>query len=478
MTLRKIDECRLASAIRSGDTREAWGGTMTDQDVRLALGRVRLDRRALLGLGLSAGAAPLLTACGGTSTSGGNGGGTFTFLSTQFTPVEERQHFERILSERAKGIAVAYNPVEPAVFASTVTSQFEAGRVKISLAGGLHGDLAPHANRFENLDDLAGKLRDRRFPAEIAALGRLDGKTTAYIPWMQASYVLAVHKRALQWLPSGADVQSLTYDQLLAWASAARRGNGGKPVLGLPCGPKGLYHRFFQGYLLPSFTGGQITTFREPDAVQAWQYMTELWAQTVPASTNFEYMQEPLRRTEVLIAWDHVARLVHAPASKPDDWVMAPAPRGPKGLGYMLVAAGLAIPRGAPEVDKAKQVIQALTTAEVQLEVLRRNAFFPVVDTPPPADLPAAIALEAEAVRRQQSAAGAIVALPPVGLASREGEVSQIFKNCFKEICLDGRPVRQVLDAQARQLNAILDELKVPCWRPDPVASGQQCRVR
>ncbi|BCJ69784.1 ABC transporter substrate-binding protein [Polymorphospora rubra] len=442
------------------------------------LADARLARRTLLGLGLAAGAAPLLTACGGSSTSGADGGeGAVNFLSTQFTPVEERQRFETILSERVKAAPVAYNPVAPGVFASTLTSQADAGNMQISLVGGVHGDLAPHAQRFENLDDLASKLTDRRFPDEIAELGRLGGAGTMYIPWMQASYVLAVHKRALEWLPAGADVQNLTYDQFLTWMRDAQRGNGGKPVLGLPCGPKGLVHRFFQGYLLPSYTGGQITTFRNPDAVTAWQYMKELWALTAPASTNFDNMQEPLARGEVLVAWDHVARLVNAPAASPGDWVMAPAPRGPKGLGYMLIVAGLAIPRGAPELDLAKSVIEALTTPDVQTEVLRRNAFFPVVDAPPATDLPPAIALEAEAVRRQQDADGTIVALPPVGIGARDGEVSQVFLNTFKEICLDGRGVQQVLDAQATQLNTILDEVKVPCWRPDPVGAEQTCRV-
>ncbi|WP_422769262.1 ABC transporter substrate-binding protein [Plantactinospora sp. WMMC1484] len=438
----------------------------------------RIDRRRLLGLGLAAGAAPLLGACGGASTTGSDEEGAITFLSTQFTPVEERQRFEQILRERVSGGAVAYNTVEPNVFSSTITSQVGAGRVEVSLAGGLHGDFAPHADKFENLDDLAGKLADRKIPADLADLGRLAGGATTYLPWMQASYVLAVNKRALEWLPSGADVQDLSYDQLLAWAGDARRANGNKPVFGLPCGPKGLYHRFFQGYLLPSFTGGQITTFRSPAAVQAWQYMLQLWAETAPASTNYDNMQEPLQRGEVLFAWDHVARLVNAPGDRPDDWVMAPAPRGPKGLGYMLVVAGLAIPKGAPEPERARQVIETLTTPDVQLEVLRRNAFFPVVEAPLPADLPPAVALEAEAVRRQQEAQDAVLALPPVGLGAKDGEVSQIFKNCFKEICLDRRPVQQVLDAQAGQLNAILDEVKVPCWRPDPVAPGQTCRVQ
>jgi len=179
-------------------------------------------------------------------------------------------------------------------------------------------------------------------------------------------------------------------------------------------------------------------------------------------------MQEPLQRGEVLVAWEHVARLRDAPGDKPDDWVMVPAPSGPRGLGYMLVIAGLAIPAGAPEEESAKKVIRALTTGEVQADVLRQNAFFPVIGAPIPSDLPPAIKLEAGAVKAQQQADGAIVSLSPVGVGARDGEVGQIYKNVFKEVCLDGRPVRQVLDAQAAALNAILGELKVPCWRPDP----------
>lgn len=436
----------------------------------------RVSRRAVLGLGLGAAAAPILSACGGVSTTGADGGeGAVNMLSSQFTPIEERQRFEAILSKRVTGAKVAYNPVEAGVYASTIASQVDSGKVQISLIGGLYGDLAPHASRLMDLDDFTHSLGDRGFSGDLTELSKLGGRTTKYIPWMQASYVLAINKKALQWLPSGADPQRLTYDQLLTWVTAGRAGNGGKPVFGIPAGPKGLYHRFLQGYLLPSFTGGQITTFRSPEAAQAWQYLAELWANTAPASTNYEFMQEPLQRGEVLIAWDHVARLASAPKDKPDDWLVVPAPRGPKGLGYMLVAAGLGIPRGAPEQDKAKEVIKALTTPDTQIDVLRANAFFPVVNATLPGDLPPAISLEAGAVKAQQDADGAIISLPPVGLGAKDGEVSQVFKDCFKQICIDRRPVQQVLDAQARQLNTILDELKVPCWKPDP--AGQSCRV-
>jgi multiple sugar transport system substrate-binding protein len=438
----------------------------------------QLSRRAVLGLGVGATAAGL-AGCAGSSTSGTGGGSgpTVNFLSTQFTPIEERQRFTQILKDKVSGASVAYNPVEAGVFSTTLQSQVSAGKVSIGLAGGLHGDLAPHASRLTDLDDLLGQLGDRKFSDQVLTLAKLGGSTTKYIPWMQASYVLAVNKKALSWLPAGADVNKLTYDQLLQWVTAAKN-DGGKPVFGLPAGPKGLYHRFLQGYLLPSFTGGQISTFRSPEAVAGWEYMKQLWAATAPASTNYDFMQEPLQRGEVLIAWDHVARLIGAPAAKPDDWIMVPAPSGPKGLGYLLIVAGIGIPNGAPDPAAARTVIKALTTPDVQAEVLKQNAFFPVVgDAPTPSGLPPAVALAAGAIGAQRAASNAILALPPVGIGTRDGEVSQIFKNTFNEICLNGKAIQTVLNTGAGQLNAILDQVKVPCWAPDEVVAGQSCRV-
>ena len=61
------------------------------------LSEMQVSRRTALKLGLGATAIPFLagtlSSCSGASTSGG---GDFTFLSTQFTPVEEKQKYEKI----------------------------------------------------------------------------------------------------------------------------------------------------------------------------------------------------------------------------------------------------------------------------------------------------------------------------------------------------------------------------------------------
>ncbi|WP_460768572.1 ABC transporter substrate-binding protein [Mariniluteicoccus flavus] len=441
-----------------------------------------LSRRRVLGLGAGlAAAVPLgsaLTGCAGASTTGGNAGPNGAqFYATQFGQVEEKQRYEGIVKKFLTDPPTSFN-VAPTTseFLTQVKTQVAAKKVQFDVVGGLYGDLAPIADQLEDVDDLVADAKSAGIEQDLLDLGKLGGQTTKFIPWMQATYVVAVNKKALQWLPAGADVNNLTYDQYLAWAKAAKAGNGGKGVFGMPCGPKGLYHRFFQGYLLPSFTGGQISTFTSPDAVKAWEYMAQLWDNMNPASTNYDNMSDPLANGEVLVAWDHVARLVNAPKGKPDEWIMVQAPSGPKGLGYMLVIAGVAVPKGADKA-KASKVIRALLKPEMQNETLKQNAFFPVIKGELPSDLTPAVSLEAKAVKSQQSASNAVVALPPVGIGAKDGELGQAFKDTFAQVCLNKKAPAEVVQAQAKNIQKILDEVKVPCWAPDPSTPGTPCKV-
>jgi multiple sugar transport system substrate-binding protein len=433
--------------------------------------------RGLLATTVGGAAASALSGCGaltGFATTGGSG---MTFFSTQFTPVEEAERFRAILSD-VVDTEVSYVTSEPGPFTTQVQTQVDAGSVRSSLLGGLHGDLTPLSDGYlTDLTDLLSGLGDLGWPPEYLELAKAGTDRTWYVPWAQASYVVAARKEMLEHLPSGADVYDLTYDQFLDWATAAKRANGDKPVLAIPAGPKGLLHRFTQGFLLPSFTGGQVTTFRSGEAVQAWEYFRELWEVCVPSSTAYDFIQEPLASGEAMIGWDHVARLINAPQREPDKWIMVPSPRGPAGLGYMVVLAGLAIPRGAPDSDTAHRVIAGLSEPSTQLDLLRANAFFPTVRAELTDDMPAAIKLEADAVNRQRSSPHALLALPPTGLGDREGEVTKVFKDCFQAIVLDRSDIRSTLDSQGQVLGDLLAEIKAPCWAPDPPSDGRPCEV-
>jgi multiple sugar transport system substrate-binding protein len=433
--------------------------------------------RGLLAASAGGATASALGGCGalvGFATTGGSG---MTFFSTQFTPVEEAERFRGVLRS-AIDTEISYVTSDAGPFSTQVRTQVDAGSVRASLLGGLHGDLAPLADGYlTDVTDLVQGLGDLGWPKEFLDLAKAGTDRTWYVPWAQASSVIAARTEMLEHLPSGADVRDLSYDQFLDWAIAARRANGNRPVLALPGGPKGLLHRFTQGFLLPSFTGGQITTFRSREAVEAWEYFRELWRNTVPTSTTYDFIQEPLAGGEAAIGWDHVARLINAPAAEPDKWIMVPSPRGPVARGYLAVLSGLAIPRGAPDQQTAQRVISALCTPEAQLDLLRANAFFPTVRVDLPADLPPAVSLEADAVERQRTSETALVALAPVGLGTREGEMNKVFQDAFRSIVLDGADIRATLDQQASVLNGLLAETKVPCWAPDPDSGGAPCEV-
>jgi len=407
------------------------------------------------------------------------GGGSLVFFSSQFKPVEEAEKMRQVILKDAPARA-EFIPEDPGPFNDRLIAEQKGGRLTVSLVGGLHGDFAPFvkADQMEDLSALMGKLGDRGFPGPFVELSRMGTRDkTYYVPWMQATYVLAVNKKALQYLPQGADVNALTYAQLKEWGESIQKATNQRR-LGFPGGPKGLLHRFFQGYLYPSYTGSAgVVGFRSPEAATMWQEFKDLWATANPQSTNYEFMQEPLLAEEVWVAWDHTARLINAAKERPNDIVLVPSPAGPTGLGYMPVIAGLGIPKGAPNRAGAEQLIEYLTQPQQQVATLRELAFFPATNARIPEDLPAGIRLEADAVAKQTAATNALPSLLPIGLGAKGGEFNKVYLDTFTRIVLKNEPIQAVLDDQARVLQSITDETGAGCWPPDPPSEGP-CKVR
>jgi multiple sugar transport system substrate-binding protein len=393
------------------------------------------------------------------------------FVSTQLRPIEEATV---VRGELLKDVGdVDYVVEEPPQFAVRMEAERQAGKRTVSLVGALHGELSPLADNdtLEPLDDLAKTLAASGMPQSLLDLGKLGKSTQQYIPWMQATYVMAAKKEALQYLPQGADINALTYDQLIEWGKKLQEATG-QPQIGFPAGPKGLMARYFQGYFYPSFTGGVVRPFQNAEAAAGWEKLKALWAYVNPNSTNYDFMQEPLAAGEVMVAWDHVARLKNAISAAPDDYVVFPAPAGPKGRGYMPVVAGLAIPKGAPDKAGALKVIEHLSMQDVQLLTASRVGFFPTLNVKLPEDLDPGVALLAGAVAATQASKDAVISLLPVGLGDKGGEFNKVYFDTFQRIVLRGEPVRAVLDSQAETLRALMTQTAAPCWAPDKPSQG------
>ncbi len=189
-------------------------------------------------------------------------------------------------------------------------------------------------------------------------------------------------------------------------------------------------------------------------------------------------MQEQLLSEEVWITVDHVARLKDAFAQKPDEFVAAPAPAGPKGRAYMVILAGLAVPSTAPNTASAEALIDYMTLPETQAKTLNSIGFYPLGSAELPASATPGQKAMAGAVSTQASASDAQLVLIPQGLGAKGGDFNKVFRDTFTRVVLNGEAIRTVLDEQKTALQTVIDEAKAPCWSPDPDSSGQPCKVQ
>ncbi len=402
--------------------------------------------------------------------------GTVVFMSTQFNTVEETDKARAILADFGNA---EYVPSEEGPMIDQLRAEAQAGEGKVDLIGALHGTfpvLAQEDLLFDLSDILASIQQDVELPDAFVQLGKLGTEDYQYyIPWMQATYVMAANKEALQYLPEGADINALTWDQLAAWAKNMYDQTG-EAQLGLPVA--GLFHRFLQGYLFPSFTGGMVTGFKSPEAVSMFEWFRdELWPYVHPQSIAYEFMQEPLLAGEVLVAFDHTARLINAFNERPEDFVAFPAPAGPAGRAFMPVVVGLAIPYTAPNPDGAEALLRFLLSPETQGRVLQDLAFFPVVGGVDTTNLPQGVAIEAAAVSAQASSPDALPALLPVGLGDRGGEINELYRNAFERIVINGEDIQTVLNEEGDSLQALLNDTGAACWPPDAPSEGA-CQLK
>src|SRR5499427_5384207 len=435
---------------------------------------------------LALAAALLTVSCGGTpappstSSSGTQKNvGQVEFVSSQGTPANEGQKMNNVVLAGFNGHADFISGPTGAQDIDRVLAEQKAGKGSIDVLALQHGDFTTLAasGALMDLTPLLQQLqKDRQFPKALLDYGRLGTQKQYYIPWLQATYMMAVNKKALQYLPKGADVNDLTYDQVIAWGQAIQKATGER-TFGLPAAPgtqASLIHRFLQGYAYPSYTGTEVTGFKSADAVQMWQMLRKLWAVTNPQSTTYSQLQDPLQSGDVLFGWDHQARLKDALEKLPDQFITVPAPRGPKGLGYMSVVVGLAIPKTAPNVEGAKALIDYLTKSQQQISAGATIGFFPVVEGVKltGSAVPPYLNAEAGVAAKYAASKNAVVALLPVGLGGKSDQFTLAYQDTFTRIILRNEDIQTVLNDEAGKLQTLLNTAKAACWPPDPPSTG------
>ncbi len=396
------------------------------------------------------------------------------FTSNQFTPVEEQEWARNTLlakftQETNIGVRFITEPEGP--YVDRLVAEAKAGRGTIDVTGTLHGIfpifLAENAVRdMKAVQSALDARKDRTFFTDLLAVSKF-GDVQAFVPWMQATYLIVAQRSALQYFPRGRDPMRMTYEDLLDWGENIKQATGQRRV-GFPVGPRGLYGRFLHGYIYPSWTGSQVKAFRSPQAVQMWSYLRRLWGVTHPSSFTYEFMSEPLLRGEVIVAWDHVARILPALRQRPNDFIVLPSPAGPRGRSFIAVVVGLALPRTAPNPELGTRLIEYLTRPATQVVTLQGVGFFPVSPEAGKEVPTGGLKVMADGVSAQAGAPDARTALLPIGLGARTGEFVPLYVDTFTLIAIQGRNIQEVLNAQARKLEDLYRAMNAPCPPPDP----------
>jgi multiple sugar transport system substrate-binding protein len=379
------------------------------------------------------------------------GGEPLMFLSTQLRPLQEATTMRQDILA-GWGRPVSFEPLDDRQgFAMRAKELARLPGCSV-VFGGLETDfLTLHrAGLLADVQPILPTLSHRSFLPRFEGRGMFDSHGTYFVPWMQATYLMTASRRSLRYLPKGADVNHLSYEQLRDWAAEMYR-QAGRGMLGFPVGPKGLMYRFLEGYLSPSFTGSVSSKFASSEAENMWLYLRSLYRYVAPSSLILNRMDDALLNGEVWVAWDHTARLLEAFQQRPGEFVAFPAPAGPQGRGFITVLAGLGLPQGSSG-DEAAGLVEYLTRPEVQARTMTRLGFLPVVDVSGRRDLSAGSQALIQAAVKQLNSADGIPGSVPALAGESARRFDLVYLNAFSQIVLRDRDPLPVLTAQQKVL--------------------------
>src|SRR5215216_3206357 len=123
-------------------------------------------------------------------------GGDVAFFSTQFNIVEESEKFRAILAD---GGNYDFTGATEGPLITLVQAGAETGQGQVDVVGSVHGTFPAIADNMMNMTDVLDDLSaDREFNQAYLETGLLGTQDYLYyVPWMQATYIMAANKDAL-----------------------------------------------------------------------------------------------------------------------------------------------------------------------------------------------------------------------------------------------------------------------------------------
>ena len=354
-------------------------------------------------------------------------------------PAEQEFIINEILKpfEAETGYQVNFQILDDDTLLQRAEVQQGTGHVTTDIVAAYNARMAEwiEADYVEDLTDLVAGWTDRHFSETFVANTHKDG-AQYFIPVGADVYLLLANKKALPYLPEGADIDNLTWEEYAQWSINIAEGEGeGKTVItGVPM--KSWVYQFGGSAL--SYGAG-FPDINSDAAKEAWAVWAEMGAAGafIPGVMNVDTCVDPMMREEAWLTVFHCARAGQVYASNETQFVVAPAPSGPAGIGSIAGTSGYAIMKDAPNYDGAVALLEYITRPEVQVKLAKgTGGFIPPVqeavdfvgDDPQDEVITKAISVLENGV----------VSGVPGGDFQDWGAVKQIFDDIFEEMILNG----------------------------------------
>ena len=306
---------------------------------------------------------------------------------------------------------------------------------------------------IEDLTSYVESWDDRTFSPTFEYGTNVGGKQY-FIPVGADVYLTIANKKTLEYLPSGADLDKLTWEDFAKWSNAIAKGEGeGKTVVtGIPM--KSLVYQF--GAISLSY-GATFPDVNTPEAIKAWEIFVSMKDDFIPAVLNVDNCVDPMKREEAWLSWMHCARAGQVYSANPANFVVAPVPEGPAGIGSIAGVSGYGVLKNAPHKELAIKFLEYITRPDMQVKIAKgTGGFIPPVEEAlnylgdDPED---EVVAKAIMVLSKGNVSGI-----PGGDFQDWGAVKKVFDDVFVEMVLNGDGT--VDEARLNQAKAELDAIR------------------
>jgi multiple sugar transport system substrate-binding protein len=305
-----------------------------------------------------------------------------------------------------------------------------------------------------DLTEAVSSWDDRSFGQGFAGMTAIEGRQY-FAPIGGDVYLFCANRKALKYLPDTADPTNLTWNQLADWSLAVAEGEGQGKFAFSGVAQKMLIYQVSAPIL--SYGGG-FPDLSSKGAHEAWRLLLRMRPGFAPTIQSYDSVVPPMKRRETWLTVAHCARVGEIYSSNPTEFIIAPAPHGPEGIGSVAGVSGFAVMEGTAEKELSLEFIEYMTSPAVQLQLAKgTGGFIPTVKET------AALLGDTD---RDEIIRNAINVLDNGSLAyipacEEWASVKLVFDETFNTMIMDnGRIDPEYLDRMQNKINAVVDHVR------------------